>query len=615
MKKTKIIWGAGGTGKSYSLAKYLIEKEQDDELFSFLITSYTHTGKNEIYRKYLELKGEDFNFYHNQNFPECKTFHSLIYQILKTYATKKKGTKKIIDFLKMEEEEEDLSPLANSLFFQNFENKKALLQHNFNNLSKVLDISLDRIGKLISIYDLLKKVSEGDEETNHTSLIDKIKKELFSLKSSEIVAILLLLEGNLYDFGYIYDPFKQTYVDSKFNYIIKKYNFIFELSIVDELKEALEYVLSEDFNSPLHPIYNMRKLYDWLKKNNFKELYHYKVIIIDEAQDFPEVAYRLIRDFFDYDELILAGDPYQAIFLDLGYNSEFMDINRVNEIKSTLYRYTKEYLYLVKNILKKNIFVLDSITSFKNTTNTKLEIRESSSITDILYFDKLVKTNFFDNLKNKYYKAGLSIISAIRNKTDSVFLTHNLSKFSNVSGIVLLPYKGVLQIKNISKLYTYLLAKYILYKGNNDTNAKLILDKLLSYYRLNENLDLSPMIETISFKKLREKIKYIDSDIKKILNKEKKLSFESLYHVIRKDKDLLESFKTLGKKDFVVALTTHKSKGKTIDETIYYLPNMGLYYYMLKEDPNYFFIHDMLKYVSLTRASRKLVYVIPSNNS
>ena len=62
--------------------------------------------------------------------------------------------------------------------------------------------------------------------------------------------------------------------------------------------------------------------------------------------------------------------------------------------------------------------------------------------------------------------------------------------------------------------------------------------------------------------------------------------------------------------DYIFYLTTHRAKGKTIAEELYYYENYGLYINLIKKNDKYYFIHDMLKYVALTRPKNKIIYIV-----
>jgi len=598
--KIRKIWGAGGTGKSHSLAKYLVEKEKEDPTFSFLILSYTHVGKNEIYKKYLQLKGidiSDFNPF--KNYSECKTFHSLVYNIL-SRQVKEEMTKKvkITDYLLKRNLEfeiiEELKEVASKLFLRDFDDKLKAFEVNFEELSKkILDLNPNRKRKLYELYTYLNELNENEE----FNLIDKLVKELKSLKVDELVLLMLLSEGNLYDTGYIINPFKQEKVDNKLNFVLKKYEAIFKVNPEDRIKEVLDAVFDEDYASPLHPIYNMRKFYETLKEKGFKDDFgYYNTIVLDEAQDTPEVLLNFLLDFYDAEELIMAGDPYQAIFLDLGYNSQFVKKDSKTEIMKTLWRYNKEYLENIKKFFYYPVYTIDLINDFKGNNKTKFRILEVEIVSE----------------KDPYLKAGIEVMKVIKNNPNKLFLTHNIRKFKlKVKNFIFLPYKEFLKDKiSLVTNYMTLLALAQKFDEKNKRKAEVLYNTLVEYYNyypLPKYLKLFPKEEKektfwSSFNINKEFLKFEE------LLSNKKVS-EEVYSILRK-KYYLESGEI---KDFIIYITTHRSKGKTLEEEVYYLPTKGLYYYLEKEYRDYLFIHFLLKYVSLTRPSKELIYVMPKS--
>jgi len=319
----------------------------------------------------------------------------------------------------------------------------------------------------------------------------------------------------------------------------------------------------------------------------------YDVIIIDESQDYPEVAFYFLKNFFDYGELIVAGDPYQSIYLDLGFNSEFCKKrDDFLEIRDIMFRFSEGYFEHLERKLENfnKIMTLSSIKRFMGITETEFE-------------EFKVKVPSYVKSKTRYL--GKKIIDLIKNRTDCVLLVHNLSTFVGVSDVVFLPYWKIGNKKGIYRITEYMLGKYFFFKEKGKGGEEEIIKKLREYYE--KELGFFEIMQKIRTHPFIEERKELKEELGKYSINE--LTLEKLYDVLKKYPNIFNKFLKIGEKDFVITLTTHSSKGLTIKETIYYIPNKGKYLFLEKMDKKYYFIHNLMKYVSLTRARNKLVYV------
>jgi len=552
MKRTRVI-GAGGSGKSYFLARNLINLEKIEENFKFLVLSYTHTGKNEIINHYRKLKGKKEVKY-NKNTNNSRTFHSFVYYLINE-ATKMK--RNLLDFLDEKSKTLLLNSLRNVL---SIKEDLEVFNETFEALKKDLDLKEERKEKLWKLYKL------GQEE--EFVYFNKLKRLTFGEK----IFLTLLKEPLLFDKGEIIDPFTGKKIASKKEYIRDKYEAltdqIFPLKTLEYYIERLE---EKGKFIPINPIYLIYLL--WKKKDLFKEVIaktgiYYDLLIIDEAQDFPTLAIDFIEYLGITKRIVMAGDPYQAIYFDLGYNSYFPNKDYFNKHfkMPCIYRYSQEYL----DFLKKQ---------FKEIPETLLDVvSKSESKTE---FEKRSKT-FFN-------------FQTLVNNTSKVLITNNIKQLKNREKYTIFcPYYKVVSPNNEKERFSIVGSYLIDVFLNDKRNEKFFLDKYekIIFYTLQDINELKKFIWFFNKDFLKE-VENLETT-KEILESIKQhiLDFFRKHH------------------DYIFYLTTHRAKGKTIAEELYYYENYGLYINLIKKNDKYYFIHDMLKYVALTRPKNKIIYVV-----
>jgi hypothetical protein len=546
-KKLKFIIGPAGSGKSTYIMNYLIKNgfvkkgwDGKYEFNDFVILSYTHIGKSEILKKIFESLGYSY-FNTRTNYSYARTIFSFLFRLLKDIKKEAKLRNSTITRFSegFSEFYNKFKELTDTKSFSFFEFAWKNLQEDF----KLNPAHKELIRNIVE--DLQKEEDEKDIDTK------KMKEYFAKLSRSELLFVLLVTENLIYDDGVLYNVFENKKID-KTVYVIEKWRSLFGISFSpDEIKDAIRIISEKEIPvSTSSLIYLVKNFYeDYIQE----PIYYKKLIIIDEAQDTPDLFISLIQKCFNYEELILSGDPYQAIFIDLAYSSEFTSsIYSIKNVKfmDTMYRYPKQYTEFIQRNIP-NLRIYDFIQ--------KYEAKK-----DVIY----------ERIYLSYRDIGL-LINHLKNNTDVLLVANNLKKlsFSKPENVLFLPYKDHLLTKK-KTISRYMIALYL-------TQRTDLFSKLMKYY------DFYPSISDLKIQEIEKKYKESNMNQKKFLEENREF--------------ILSYLKKYTEKDFVIASTTHKLKGKTVKEKMYYIPNMGMYYYFPEEYR--FFIHNMLKYVALTRIS------------
>ena len=285
-----------------------------------------------------------------------------------------------------------------------------ILNNNFSNLSNKIDLTIDKIIKLIErkfdkiilnynnyTIDIFEKTNKNKELLKKQFVKDK--KELTINYKSLVRKYFSRLNLNA---TYIYKLFMNNILD----YNIYDYEYINELKKFSLKSNRYDF---EDLAALIYIKSLIKSNYDFKSK---------KQIIIDEAQDFSEFNFYTFRLCMPYATFSIFGDIAQSIY-------DYRSIDNWDEVNNVMFNNNGQCLSFKKSYrtTKQIMSVADYVANYINLEKSELNVREGNKVKITKVNSNLVEDYIKDKI-NYYKDKGYKTIGII-SKTDKLSLEIN----------------------------------------------------------------------------------------------------------------------------------------------------------------------------------------------
>lgn len=249
------------------------------------------------------------------------------------------------------------------------------------------------------------------------SIYDDIDKKIYQSINSRIERLMLLLNKYINDNidtiarKYINNNIKQKVLDlfkSNININLKKYFTITNtktkkcyIDILRKLKFDFMNIKNNNINIEDIPAL----MYIKYKLNGSKEYYNFKHIVIDEAQDYGEFTFYVLKKIFKNSTFSIYGDLAQSLY-------PYRSLSSWESLKS----------------IYKNFEILKLNKSYRTTIEI---MNEANKINEILGLDKAIPVIRHGEKVEKYNKNIIELINTIKDKYKTIAIITKTQEGSN----------------------------------------------------------------------------------------------------------------------------------------------------------------------------------------